>query len=158
EPSALVDVGEGAQRTPNVRATLLPLVPGLSARSVNCWPSVGFDVGALTGMFASLLPAGFYYKTFMWPDWHWFEPAILRAAGLGRAPQEADADRYEEMSANVEMLVVGGGLAGLAAASAAARAGARTLLVTSGERLGGALSWQQDPEVGALERECAALG
>jgi sarcosine oxidase, subunit alpha len=158
EPSALVDVGEGAQRTPNVRATLLPLVPGLSARSVNCWPSVRFDLGALTGMFAALLPAGFYYKTFMWPDWHWFEPAIRRAAGLGRAPREADPDRYEEMSANVEMLVVGGGLAGLAAAAAAARAGARTLLVTSGERLGGALSWQQDAEVGALERECAARG
>jgi sarcosine oxidase subunit alpha len=158
EPSALVEVGEGARRTPNVRATLLPLVPGLAARSQNCWPGVGFDLGALTGAFAALLPAGFYYKTFMWPNWHWFEPAIRRMAGLGTAPTQADADRYEEMSANVEMLIVGGGLAGLAAAVAAARAGAHTLLLSAGEGLGGALGWQQDAEVGALEAQCAALG
>ena len=86
EPSALVDVGRGARRTPNVRATLLPLAEGLAAESVNCWPSVGFDVGALTGACAALLPAGFYYKTFKWPNWHLFEPAIRRMAGLGRAP------------------------------------------------------------------------
>ena len=158
EPSALLEVGEGAQRTPNVRATLQPLVPGLSARSLNCWPSVGFDLGALTGAFAGLLPAGFYYKTFMWPNWHWFEPAIRRMAGLGTAPTEPDPDRYEEMSAQVEVLVVGGGLAGLAAAAAAARSGARTLLLSAGERLGGALGWQQDAEVDTLESECTALG
>jgi sarcosine oxidase subunit alpha len=158
EPSALVEVGEGAQRTPNLRATLVPLSEGLRARSINCWPSVTFDLGALTGMFARLLPAGFYYKTFMWPNWHWFEPAIRRMAGLGQSPREADADRYEEINAQVEVLVVGGGLAGLAAAAAAAGAGARTLLVSSGERLGGALSWQGDAEISALEAQCAAAG
>ena len=158
EPSALVDVGEGPRRTPNVRVTQLPLVAGLRARSVNCWPSVGFDLGALTGMFGALLPAGFYYKTFMWPSWRLFEPAIRRMAGLGRAPRERDADRYEEVSAVADVLVVGGGLAGLAAAAAAAGAGARTLLVTSGARTGGALGWQHDAEVTALEAQLAQLG
>ena len=158
EPSALVDVGEGARRTPNVRVTQLPLVQGLRARSVNCWPSVGFDLGALTGMLGGLLPAGFYYKTFMWPNWRVFEPAIRRMAGLGRAPAERDADTYEEISATADVLVVGGGLAGLAAAAAAAGAGARTLLLMSGARPGGALGWQQDPEVAALEAQLVKLG
>ena len=109
-------------------------------------------------MLGALLPAGFYYKTFMWPSWRVFEPAIRRMAGLGRAPRERDADRYEEISAAADVLVVGGGLAGLAAAAAAAGAGARTLLVTSGARLGGALGWQQDPEVAALEAQLVKLG
>jgi sarcosine oxidase, subunit alpha len=150
EPSALVDVGTGARRTPNVRTTLLPLVEGLEARSVNCWPSVGFDVGALNGLLAPFLPAGFYYKTFMWPSWGVFEPSIRRMAGLGQAPTQPDADHYEETAAATDVLVVGGGIAGLAAAAAAARGGARTLLLTSGARLGGALAWRADTEVGEL--------
>jgi len=132
EPGTLVDVGDGARYTPNVRATLMPLDEGLTARSVNCWPSVGFDLGALTGLFAPLLPAGFYYKTFKWPNWKTFEPAIRRMAGMGRAPTDADSDRYEEIAAECDVLVVGGGIAGLAAAVAAARAGAHTMLLTSG--------------------------
>jgi len=150
EPNAIVDVGEGARRTPNVRATMLPLVEGLAAASVNCWPRVGLDVGALTGAFGALLPAGFYYKTFMWPSWRLFEPAIRRMAGLGVAPTAPDPDHYEEVAAEAEVLVVGGGVAGLAAAAAAARAGAKTLLVTSGARLGGARGWSADPEVERL--------
>src|SRR5256886_5462350 len=112
EPSALVDIGQGARRTPNVRTTLLPLAEGLAAESVNCWPGVGFDVGALTGACAALLPAGFYYKTFKWPSWHWFEPAIRRMAGLGRAPTAPDADHYEEVAADTDVLVIGAGVAG----------------------------------------------
>ncbi|HEY0768106.1 MAG TPA: 2Fe-2S iron-sulfur cluster-binding protein [Steroidobacteraceae bacterium] len=158
EPSALVDVGRGARRTPNVRATLLALEEGLVAESVNCWPSVRFDLGAVTGAFAALLPAGFYYKTFKWPNWHLFEPAIRRMAGLGRAPKQADADHYEEMSAQTEVLVVGGGLAGLAAAVAAARSGARTMLLAGGAHLGGALAWRADPEVAALSSAARQLG
>ena len=150
EPSAIVDVGRGGRRTPNVRATLLAIEEGLVAQSVNCWPGVGFDLGALTGAAAALLPAGFYYKTFMWPNWHWFEPAIRRMAGLGRAPTAPDPDHYEEQSAAVDVLVVGGGIAGLTAASAAAEAGARTMLLTRGEHLGGALGWCGDREVAAL--------
>ena len=98
EPNAIVDVGGGPRRTPNVRATLLPLSEGLSAASVNCWPGVGFDVGAISGAFSALLPAGFYYKTFKWPSWGLFEPAIRRMAGLGTAPTEPDPDHYEEVA------------------------------------------------------------
>jgi sarcosine oxidase subunit alpha len=158
EPSALVDIGRGARRTPNVRATLLPLAEGLAAESVNCWPSVGFDLGALTGACAALLPAGFYYKTFKWPNWHLFEPAIRRMAGLGRAPTAPDADHYEEVAADADVLVVGAGIAGLAAAVAAARAGARTMLLASAEHPGGALSWGADPEVAALAASARQLG
>ena len=158
EPSALVDIGRGARRTPNVRATLLPLAEGLAAESVNCWPSVGFDVGALTGACAALLPAGFYYKTFKWPNWHLFEPAIRRMAGLGRAPTAPDADHYEEVAADADVLVVGAGITGLAAAVAAARAGARTMLLASGEHPGGALAWGAEPEVAALAARARQLG
>src|ERR1700730_14807080 len=158
EPSALVDIGRGARRTPNVRATLLPLAQGLTAESVKCWPSVGFDGGAITGACAALLPAGFYYKTFKWPNWRLFEPAIRRMAGLGRAPTAPDADHYEEVAAEADVLVVGAGIAGLAAAVAAARAGARTMLLASGERPGGALSWGADPEVAALAASARQLG
>jgi sarcosine oxidase subunit alpha len=157
EPSALVDVGEGPRRTPNVRATLLPIVPGLKAVSVNCWPSVGLDLGAVTGAFAALLPAGFYYKTFKWPNWQLFEPAIRRMAGLGRAPEVADADHYEEFSLAVDVLVIGGGLAGLTSAVAAAQEGARTLLVNAGAHLGGALGAGGDPAIAALAAEASAL-
>jgi sarcosine oxidase subunit alpha len=158
EPNAIVDVGEGARRTPNVRATVLPLVEGLAATSVNCWPRVGFDVGALTGTFAALLPAGFYYKTFMWPSWRLFEPAIRRLAGLGVAPTAPDPDHYEEVAAAAEVLVVGGGVAGLAAALGAAREGAHTLLVTSGTRTGGGRGWRADPEVERLSAAARDAG
>jgi sarcosine oxidase, subunit alpha len=158
EPSAIVDVGEGARRTPNVRATLVPVAEGLAAASVNCWPSVGFDVGALTSAFAALLPAGFYYKTFKWPSWRLFEPAIRRMAGLGRAPTDPDPDHYEELAAEPDVLVVGGGIAGLAAATAAARAGAQTLLLSSGVHLGGARGWITDPEVEQLTAAARSAG
>ena len=158
EPNAIVDVGEGARRTPNVRATMLPLVEGLAAASVNCWPRVDLDVGALTGAFGALLPAGFYYKTFMWPSWRLFEPIIRRMAGLGVAPTAPDPDHYEELAAEAEVLVVGGGVAGLAAAAAAARAGAKTLLVTSSARPGGARGWSADPEVERLSAAVRAAG
>jgi sarcosine oxidase subunit alpha len=158
EPNAIVDVGAGARRTPNVRATRLPLVEGLTATSVNCWPSVGFDVGALTGAFAALLPAGFYYKTFKWPSWRLFEPAIRRMAGLGIAPGDPDPDHYEELAAEADVLVVGAGVAGLAAAAAAARAGARTLLVEDSVHLGGAGSLRADPETGRLAAAVHSAG
>ena len=158
EPSTLVDVGTGARCTPNVRATLIPLEEGLSARSVNCWPGVGLDVGALTGLFAALLPAGFYYKTFKWPSWKVFEPAIRRMGGMGRAPTAPDPDRYEEVAAESDVLVVGGGIAGLTAAVAAARAGARTFLLTGGAHLGGALAACADAEVEQLAASARDLG
>jgi len=150
EPTGLVDLGVGAHRTPNMRATLVELYEGLVAASVNCWPSVGFDLSAVNNKMAALLPAGFYYKTFKWPNWHLFEPAIRRMAGLGRASGQPDPDRYEEAAAQADVLVVGGGLAGLSAAVSAAEAGADTLLLASGAALGGALAWRSDAEVADL--------
>lgn len=158
EPVGLVDVGDGAGRTPNLRATLVELEEGLIANSVNCWPSVGFDLGAVNNLFARVLPAGFYYKTFKWPNWHWFEPFIRRMAGLGRASGLPDPDRYEEASAAVDVLVIGGGIAGMHAAAAAAEAGACTWLLSLGTRLGGGAAWRKDEEVDALTRRLGSLG
>jgi len=158
EPTGLVDVGEGARRTPNLRATLVEIHEGLVAASVNCWPSVGFDLGAINDWFRAVLPAGFYYKTFMWPDWHLFEPWIRRAAGLGRASGLPDPDRYEEVSAVADVLVVGAGIAGLSCAVAAAEAGASTMLLAASATLGGGLEWSKDPEIDSLVAAARRLG
>ncbi len=157
EPTGLVDLSEDGTRTPNMRSTLVDLHEGLVAASVNCWPSVRFDLGAVNNRMAALLPAGFYYKTFKWPNWHLYEPSIRRMAGLGRASMEPDPDRYEEASAQADILVIGGGLAGLSAAVAAAEAGADTLLLASGSVLGGALAWRGDPRIAAPDRARRAL-
>lgn len=141
EPNAIVQLGEGGLSTPNLRATEIDLHEGLSAKSVNCWPSVSFDVGAINNLFSRFLPAGFYYKTFMWPSWHAFEWAIRRAAGLGEAPRQADPDDYETRYDHCDVLVVGGGAGGLAAARAAAATGCRVLLVEQDSHLGGRLLW-----------------
>ena len=128
EPNALVGLGDGARFEPNARATTVELVEGLEARSQNHWPSLEFDLGAVAGRLAPLLPAGFYYKTFLQPRAAWkhlFEPLIRRAAGLGAAPGRPDADTYEFVYAHVDVLVVGGGVAGLAAARGRRRAPGR---------------------------------
>ncbi|MDP9066569.1 MAG: 2Fe-2S iron-sulfur cluster-binding protein, partial [Pseudomonadota bacterium] len=158
EPNCLVDIGRGALRTPNQRATVVELDDGLYAASVNCWPSVGFDLGAINGWFSAVLPAGFYYKTFKWPSWHLFEPAIRRMAGLGRASGLPDPDRYEEASATADVAVIGGGICGLSAALAAAQGGADTLLVSSAAVLGGSLGWRRDAEIDALIGEVRRAG
>jgi sarcosine oxidase subunit alpha len=141
EPSALVQLGTGARTEPNARATQIELYDGLVAASVNCWPSVDVDVGAVNSVLASLFPSGFYYKTFMWPAkaWRFYEYFIRHAAGLGRAPAEPDPDRYEKTHAHCDVLVVGGGPAGLAAALAAGRTGARVILADEGGEFGGSL-------------------
>ena len=111
-----------------------------------------FDLGAVNSRISALLPAGFYYKTFKWPNWHVFEPTIRRMAGLGKASGERDPDRYEEAAAQAEVLVIGGGLAGLSAAVAAAEAGADTLLLCSSRPSWWrrAQAWQSDPQLGEL--------
>lgn len=158
EPAGLVDVGVGARRAPNVRSTVLEISDGLVAHSVNCWPSVGFDLGAVNGWFGALLPAGFYYKTFKWPNWHVFEPTIRRMAGLGRVADAADPDRYEEVAETADVLVIGAGIAGLSAAVTASEAGARVTLLASGSHLGGALGWRNEDQVAKLIARSQALG
>ncbi len=142
EPNALVRLGEGARAEPNCRATMAPLRDGLAALSQNRWPSLALDLMALNGLLSPIFPAGFYYKTFKWPAAFWtrvYERLIRRAAGLGDAPLAPDPDRYDKRHAHCDVLVVGGGPAGLAAALAAGRAGARVILVDEQTRFGGRL-------------------
>jgi methylglutamate dehydrogenase subunit C len=156
EPNALVELRTGARREPNTRATVVELFEGLEARSQNRWPSLGFDVGAINSLFSPVFIAGFYYKTFMWPAAFWervYEPAIRRAAGLGRAGIGADPDRYEKVHAFCDLLVIGAGPAGLAAALAAGRAGARVILCDEDFLPGGRLNGDRheiDGKDGAL--------
>jgi sarcosine oxidase subunit alpha len=143
EPNALVTVRrDSARLTPNLRATQVELYDGLEASSQNRWPSLGLDFGALNGLLAPFIPAGFYYKTFMWPQSAWhrlYEPKIRAAAGLGRAPEQADPDTYSHRFAHCDVLVVGAGPAGLAAAAAAAASGARVILCDEQPEFGGSL-------------------
>ncbi len=139
EPNALVTIGEGSRMEPNVRATLLPLIDGLAARAQNAWPRLGFDVRRAADLLHRVLPPAFYHKTFKWPGWHWYEGAIRRSAGLGPAPTEADPDRYDAQNGACDVLVVGGGAAGLAAALEAAQTGARVWLLEQDRDFGGAV-------------------
>ena len=140
EPNALVNLGQGARLEPNQRTTTTELFDGLVSTSQNHWPSLEFDVGVVNNYAARFMPAGFYYKTFIHPRPMWkhvFEPVIRRAAGLGKAPTQGDADRYEQAYAFCDVLVVGAGVAGLLAAKAAADAGSRVILLEQTPTLGG---------------------
>jgi sarcosine oxidase subunit alpha len=143
EPNALVTVRrDSARLTPNLRATQVELYEGLQAYSQNRWPSLQLDLGAVSGLLSPFIPAGFYYKTFMWPRdaWRWlYEPKIRAAAGLGRAPEQPDPDTYANRYGHCDVLVVGAGPAGLAAAAAAAASGARVILCDEQSEAGGSL-------------------
>ena len=141
EPNALIRLRRGARAEPNLRATQVELFDGLSCTSQNHWPSLDFDIGALNNLASRLLPAGFYYKTFMWPGtwWRFYEHFIRKAAGLGEAPREPDPDTYAHRHAHCDVLVVGGGPTGLTAALAAAGGGGRVMLVDEQPHLGGSL-------------------
>jgi methylglutamate dehydrogenase subunit C len=154
EPNALVELGEGGRTEPNTKATEVELFDGLVARSQNRWPSLPFDLMAVNGLAGKMISAGFYYKTFMWPPALWekvYEPLIRRAAGLGRATYATDPDAYEATNDHCDVLVAGGGPAGLAAARAASGAGARVILCERESVLGGGLlldpaleGWRKD--------------
>ena len=140
EPNALVELRTGAHREPNTRATVVELFHGLEASSQNRWPSLKYDLLSVNSLASPIFVAGFYYKTFMWPAAFWekvYEPMIRRAAGLGRAAEEADPDIYEKVTAHCDVLVIGAGPAGLSAALAAARSGARVILADESAELGG---------------------
>jgi len=142
EFNALVQLESGACHEPNVRATLVELYDGLQARSQNAWPSVHFDLRCVFNGLSRLLPAGFYYKTFIAPSWGLWENTLRRAAGLGTAPRQSDPDRYQHQHTHCELLVVGAGPSGLAAALAAGEAGKRVLLIDDQPELGGSLLWE----------------
>ena len=142
EPNAQVQLYDGSKTEPNAIATTIELVEGLVAKSQNCWPSVSFDFGAINNFLSKFFPAGFYYKTFMWPKSFWYkiyEPIIRKAAGLGVAPLKPDPDRYEHKFEYCDILIVGSGPAGLASALAAAKNGARVILAEDKPRFGGTL-------------------
>ncbi|MBL6598741.1 MAG: sarcosine oxidase subunit alpha [Alphaproteobacteria bacterium] len=149
EPNALIQLGDGHRSEPNIRATRIELRDGLVAESQNRWPSLKFDIGSVNNLLHRFLPSGFYYKTFMWPASWWmkYEHWIRRAAGLGKAPTGRDPDRYEKRHGHVDVLIAGGGPAGLAAALAAGRAGARVLLADEGSEFGGALLADRDQSI-----------
>ena len=142
EPYAIVQLYRNGETDPNCRATEQELFEGLEAKSVNCWPSVNFDIGAINNFLNRFFPAGFYYKTFMWPKSFWYkvyEPFIRKAAGFGVASTKHDQERYEHKYEYCDLLVAGSGPSGLASAYAAAKNGARVILAEDKARFGGSL-------------------
>lgn len=167
EPNALVALRSGARLEPNSRATTVELFEGLQAVSQNRLGPLRFDLLAVNDLLSPFLSAGFYYKTFMWPKAFWeklYEPLIRRAAGLGRLSGLPDPDDYDVGFRHCDLLVIGGGAAGLSAALTAARAGAQVILADEDFRLGGRLLAERDPLdipvadwIAALEAEFASL-
>ncbi|WP_282158025.1 sarcosine oxidase subunit alpha family protein [Shimia thalassica] len=140
EPNALFNMGEGGKFEPNQRATTTELFNGLSCASQNHWPSLEFDIGAINNHMTRFFPAGFYYKTFMFPAFAWkhvFEPIVRQSAGLGKAPKDRDVDTYEHFYAYVDVVIIGGGVAGLQAAKAAGASGAKVILMEQTSHWGG---------------------
>ena len=145
EPNAMVQLHNDTDRTePNVRATEVEIYEGLEASSQNCWPSVNFDIGGINNLLSPLLPAGFYYKTFMWPASFWkkYEYFIRKSAGLGKSPTTPDPDIYEHEYIHCDVLIVGAGISGIIAAKTAALNGFKTLLVEEKPNLGGSTIYQ----------------
>ncbi len=140
EPNALVGLGRDGKFEPNQRVTTTELFDGLESESQNHWPSLDFDIGVVNNYAARFLPAGFYYKTFMAPRAAWkhlFEPIVRQSAGLGKVPRDRDADTYEHFYAYVDVLVIGGGVAGLQAAKVAATSGKKVMLIEQTAHWGG---------------------
>ncbi len=140
EPNAIFSVKTPRGSLPNVLGTTTALTPGMEIKSVNAWPNARFDVKGALDLFNPWLKAGFYYKTFMKPDWHLFEPMIRKMAGLGALePDLIEGYTSDQVHATCDLLVVGGGAAGLAAAEGAARQGKNVWLVEDHAALGGGL-------------------
>ncbi len=145
EPNAIVQLHKNTSRTePNVRATEIEIYDGLEASSQNCWPSVNFDIGGINNFLSPVLPAGFYYKTFMWPAsfWEKYEYFIRKSAGLGKSPSTPDPDIYEHRYIHCDVLIIGAGISGVMAAKVAAKNGFKTLLIEEKNYLGGETIYQ----------------
>ena len=142
DPYALVQLIRNNESIPNVKATEQELFEGLEAKSVNCWPNVNFDIGGINNFLRIFLPAGYYYKTFMWPKSFWYkiyEPFIRKAAGFGVVSHEPDKERYEHKYEYCDLLITGSGPSGLASAYSAAKNGAKVILAEDKPRFGGSL-------------------
>ena len=140
EPNGLVNLGAEGKFEPNQRVTTTELFEGLEAASQNHWPSLEFDVGAINKHLSRFLPAGFYYKMFMYPRAFWkhvYEPFIRQSAGLGKAPKARDVDTYEHFYAFCDVLIIGAGVAGLTAAMSAAKSGAKVIVLEQTPTCGG---------------------
>ena len=140
EPNALMGIGEGSFFEPNIRATEVKLKQNMNVNSQNHWPSLKFDFLSINNLLARFFAAGFYYKTFMWPRAAWkyiFEPMIRRASGLGKAPKEYDEEHYEHIHHHTDILIIGGGLAGITAAKALRDRGLSVMLCEKDSVMGG---------------------
>ena len=150
EPSGIVQINDNTAFTePNVRATEIEIYDGLEAKSQNCWPSVNFDIGGINNFMSPLLPAGFYYKTFMWPAnfWEKYEYIIRHSAGLGKSPTKPDPDIYEHKYIHCDVLVIGAGIAGIMAAKTAAKNNLKTLLLDEKNEIGGSTIYQNSNHI-----------
>ncbi|WP_420549264.1 sarcosine oxidase subunit alpha [Curvivirga sp.] len=149
EPNAIVTIGSGKRSDPNTRATVVEMFDGLEASSQNCWPSLNFDIGGINNKLSRFFPAGFYYKTFMWPKSMWmkYEEIIRASAGMGVAPEEGDPDTYAVKHEYCDVLIAGGGPAGLSAALTAGRTGARVILIDEQNEFGGSLLSDHGAEI-----------
>ena len=147
EPNAIVQINPNTNRTePNVRATEVEIYEGMEASSQNCWPSVNFDIGGINNFLSPFFPAGFYYKTFMWPAsfWEKYEYFIRHSAGLGKSPTLKDPDIYDHRNIHCDVLVVGAGISGILAAKNAAKNNYKTLLLDEKNELGGSTIYENN--------------
>ena len=148
EANAIFQVADNTNRTePNVRATELEIYEGLNVKSQNCWPSVNFDIGGVNNFISPFIPAGFYYKTFMWPKNFWknvYEPLIRKSAGLGKSPTQPDPDMFDHRHIHCDVLVIGGGISGIIAAKMSAENNKKTILIDDKNYLGGSTIYQDD--------------
>ena len=155
EPNAIVQVGNDSALTePNVRATEIEIHEGLEANSQNCWPSVNFDIGGINNLLSPFIPAGFYYKTFMWPAnfWEKYEYFIRKSAGLGKSPTKLDPDIYDHRYVHCDVLVIGAGISGILAAKTAAKNNLKTLLLDEKNEIGGSTIFQ-DSDLFKIENQ-----
>ena len=148
EPNAICQINEDTDLTePNVRATEIELYEGLKASSQNCWPSVNFDIGGINNFISPFIPAGFYYKTFMWPKSFWkkiYEPLIRWSAGLGKSPTKPDPELYDHKHVHCDVLIIGGGISGIIASKIAAKNNLKTILIEDKNILGGSTIFQKN--------------